>query len=258
MTERGAGWAKLVTGATRANGRSFTINRQREYFLGHMRVLAQVIDRAQRLMPSGSLLALVQPDRLVSVIPGEEASQTMRERMETAVKESYLVDGVPIHVAAGIGVAHFPAHAATAEELLQKASIAMHWANSSKSAISLYDTANDRTSRENLILLGGLSDAIVRGELQVWHQAKIALATGEVTGTEALLRWKHPQRGIVPPGNFLPQVEETTLINSVTQVMNLNRRELLNRPEKLPCLSSSPAWPWLRWSGNRPARLRVG
>jgi EAL domain-containing protein (putative c-di-GMP-specific phosphodiesterase class I)/GGDEF domain-containing protein len=184
-----------------------------------MRVLAQVIDRAQRLMPSGSLLALVQPDRLGSVIPGEEALQTMRERVEAAVKESYLVDGVPIHVAASIGVAHFPVHAATAEELLQKASIAMHWANSSRSAISLYDTANDRTSRENLILLGGLPDAIERGELQVWHQAKIALATDEVAGTEALLRWKHPQRGIVSPGSFIPQVEETTLINSVTQVM---------------------------------------
>jgi sensor c-di-GMP phosphodiesterase-like protein len=59
----------------------------------------------------------------------------------------------------------------------------------------------------------------MRGELQVWHQAKIALATGEVAGTEALLRWKHPQRGMVPPGTFIPQVEETTLINSVTQVV---------------------------------------
>jgi sensor c-di-GMP phosphodiesterase-like protein len=153
------------------------------------------------------------------VVPGEEASQAMRERVEAAVTESYLVDGVPIHVASSTGVAHFPDHGGTAEELLQKASIAMHWATSSKSAISLYNTANDRTSRDNLILLGGLSDAIERGELQVWHQAKIALATGAVAGTEALLRWNHPQRGMVPPGSFIPQVEETTLINSVTQVM---------------------------------------
>jgi diguanylate cyclase (GGDEF)-like protein len=180
-----------------------------------MRVLAQVVDREQRLVPPKSLLALVQPDRLVSVVPGEEAAQTMREHVE----ESYLVDGVPIHVAASIGVAHFPAHGETAEELLQKASIAMHWATSSKSAVSLYNTANDRTSRDNLVLLGGLSGAIERGELQVWHQAKIDLATGAVAGTEALLRWKHPQRGMVPPGSFIPQVEETTLINSVTQVM---------------------------------------
>jgi EAL domain-containing protein (putative c-di-GMP-specific phosphodiesterase class I) len=142
-----------------------------------------------------------------------------RERIEAAIKESYLVNEVPIHVDASVGVAHFPDHARTAEELLQKASIAMHWATSSKASLSLYDVANDRTSRDNLILLGGLRDAIDRGELQVWHQAKVALATGEVAGTEALLRWKHPQRGIVSPGSFIPQVEETTLINSVTQVL---------------------------------------
>src|SRR5262249_9167309 len=59
-----------------------------------MPLLAQVVDRAQRLVPPGSLLALVQPDRLVSVVPGEAASQTMRERIEATVKESYLVDGV--------------------------------------------------------------------------------------------------------------------------------------------------------------------
>ena len=184
-----------------------------------MRVLAQVADRAQHIVPAGSLLALVQPDRLASVVAGEESTEMMRNRTEAVVKESYLVDGVPIHVTASIGVAHFPAHAQTAEELLQKASIAMHWAASSKSALSLYDSANDRTSRDNLILLGGLPDAITRGELLVWHQAKIALATGAVAGTEALLRWKHPQRGMVPPSSFIPQVEETTLINSVTQVV---------------------------------------
>jgi diguanylate cyclase (GGDEF)-like protein len=184
-----------------------------------MRVLAQVVERAQRVVPPGSLLALVQPDRLATVVPGEEATEMMRRRIEAAVKESYVVEGVPIHVEASIGVAHFPAHAGTAEELLQKASIAMHWATSSKAAISIYDDANDRTSRDNLILLGGLPDAIARGELHVWHQAKVALATDEVAGTEALLRWRHPKRGIVSPGNFMPQVEETMLINSVTQVM---------------------------------------
>ena len=184
-----------------------------------MRVLIQVVDRAKRVVPPGSLLALVQPDRLVSVVSGEEATQMTGERVEAENKESYLVNEVPIHVDASIGVAHFPDHARTADELLQKASIAMHWATSSKSALSLYDIANDRTSRDNLILLGGLRDAIDRGELQVWHQAKVSLATGEVAGTEALLRWKHPQRGIVLPGSFIPQVEETTLINSVTQVL---------------------------------------
>jgi EAL domain-containing protein (putative c-di-GMP-specific phosphodiesterase class I) len=95
----------------------------------------------------------------------------------------------------------------------------MHWAHTSKSPISIYDVANDRTSRDNLILLGALHDAIDKGELEVWHQAKLKLATGELAATEALLRWNHPERGYVSPGSFIPQVEETMLINQVTHTV---------------------------------------
>ena len=184
-----------------------------------MRVLAQVVERTKEVVPPGSLVALLQPDRIATAVHGEAAAQMTRERIEAALKASYLVDALPIHVQASIGVAHFPEHARTAEELLQKASIAMHWAATTKSGISLYDSAGDRTSRDNLILLGTLPQAIERGELQVWHQAKLALATGEIAGTEALLRWNHPQRGMVAPGLFIPQAEETTLINPVTQAV---------------------------------------
>jgi len=184
-----------------------------------MRVLSQVLDRARQLAPPGALLALVQPDRLACVFPLDASAQLTRERIEGARGESYVVDGVPIHVEASIGVAHAPTHAASAEELLQKASIAMHWAASGGAGIKRYDSANDRTSRDNLVLLGNLPDAIERGELLAWHQAKLSLASDEITGTEALVRWKHPQRGLVPPGSFIPQAEETTLINSVMQVV---------------------------------------
>jgi predicted signal transduction protein with EAL and GGDEF domain len=182
------------------------------------RVLGQVLARAQALVPPGSLIALIQPDRLATVVHGDTAAEVTRKRLESAVKQSYLVDGVPIHVEASIGVARFPAHGRTTAELLQKASIAMHWAVSSNSSISQYDAANDHTSRDNLLLLGELPGAIERGELRIWHQAKLALATGEIGGTEALLRWDHPERGTVSPGRFMPQTEETTLIDSVTRV----------------------------------------
>jgi len=184
-----------------------------------MRVLAQVIGRAREVIPPGSLVALIQPDRLASVVRGEEAGGLTHERIEQASRESYLVDDLPIHVEASIGVAHFPDHGSTAEELLQKASIAMHRAALSKSGVCVYDSASDRTSRDNLILLGTLPQAVERGELQVWHQAKLALATGEIAGTEALVRWQHPQRGMVPPGLFIPQAEETMLINPVTHAV---------------------------------------
>jgi EAL domain-containing protein (putative c-di-GMP-specific phosphodiesterase class I) len=124
---------------------------------------------------------------------------------------------VPVHVDFAFGAAEHPKHARTAEELLQKASIAMHTAVRRKRTFHLYDSATDLTSRENLLLLGMIPAAIVNNEFVIWHQAKLSLATGRVASTEALLRWAHPQRGLIPPGNFIPQAEESALINNITQ-----------------------------------------
>lgn len=183
------------------------------------RVLAAVVARAKTLVPDGSLVALVQQDRLATVVDATRAARMTRDRLEAAIADSYVVEGVPIHVEASIGVVRFPEHARTGEELLQKASIAMHWAASKGAMISIYDATNDRTSRDNLVLLGAVPAAIERGEFEVWHQAKLALATGEITGTEALLRWNHPERGYIQPGSFIPQVEETMLINALTHTV---------------------------------------
>ena len=183
------------------------------------RVLTAVVDRASNVMPDRSLVALIQPDRLATVVEDVEAGPLTRGRLESAIAESYVVDGLPIHVEASIGIATFPEHGRTGEELLQKAGIAMHWAGAKGATISVYDPTNDRTSRDNLTLLGAIPAAIRRGEFEVWHQAKLDLTTGDIAGTEALLRWNHPHRGYVQPGSFIPQLEETMLINPVTQVV---------------------------------------
>lgn len=181
------------------------------------RLLTLVLKRAKELVAPSALLAVIQPDRLATVIEGEEHAREARGRLEAAMQESFVLEGVPIHVVASIGVASFPVHGRKADELLQKAGIAMHWAGISKSYVADYDGARDRTSRDNLILLGGLLGAIADNELRVWHQAQIDLRTGEVVGTEALLRWQHRERGLVPPGDFIPQLEDTSLVNPVTQ-----------------------------------------
>jgi diguanylate cyclase (GGDEF)-like protein len=183
------------------------------------RVLAAVLDRSRSVIPESSLVALIQSDRLAIVMEHVQAVQLTRGDLESAIAESYIVDGVPIHVEASIGIATFPEHGRTGDELLQKASIAMHWATTKRATISVYDPTNDRTSRDNLTLLGAVPAAIRRGEFQVWHQAKLDLATGEIAGTEALLRWNHPTRGFVQPGSFIPPLEETMLINQVTHVV---------------------------------------
>jgi EAL domain-containing protein (putative c-di-GMP-specific phosphodiesterase class I) len=162
-------------------------------------------------------IALIQPDHLALVFQNGPGTQQMRAQIEARVREPYQIDDVPVYVDFAFGAAEYPKHARTVEELLQKASIAMHTAVIRKRPFYLYDSANDRTSRDNLLLLGMIPAALANNEFVMWHQAKFSLATGKVASTEALLRWAHPQRGLIPPGNFIPQAEESALINNLTQ-----------------------------------------
>ena len=122
-----------------------------------------------------------------------------------------------MHVDFAFGAAEFPQHARTFEELFQKASIAAHTAATRQLPFHAYDSAADVTSRENLELLGMIPAALANNEFAVWYQAKLALATGRIASTEALLRWVHPQRGCIPPGAFIPRAEESTLIDDITR-----------------------------------------
>src|SRR5208282_2115575 len=140
----------------------------------------------------------------------------IRRRVEESSKIPYVVNGIPVHLEFSIGSAHYPEHANNNMEPLQKAGIAMRWAITHNLVVSIYDSATDSTSRDNLILLGSLPAAIEKNELRVWHQAKRRLRDGKIVGAESLLRWVHPERGIIPPGNFIPQAEETALINPLT------------------------------------------
>jgi predicted signal transduction protein with EAL and GGDEF domain len=180
------------------------------------RLLVGIGERWGRVVPAGMPIAMVQPDRLAAVFPSTEEALRLRPGIEARMREPYVIDDVPVYVNFNIGAARCPTHAGNAEEVLQKASIAMHNATAGKQSFALYDSANDRTCRDNLILLGQVPAAIANDEFIVWHQAKFALPSRQVRGTEALVRWRHPQRGLIMPGAFIPQAEETALINQLT------------------------------------------
>jgi len=181
------------------------------------KLLKSISERWTRAVPPKMPIAMIQPDRLSVVFPDTAEAQSLRADIEKAMRAPYLIDEVPVYVDFAIGAARYPSHAKDAEELLQKAGIAMHTAVTRGQPFVLYDIANDRTSRENLILIGSLPAAIANKELTVWHQAKFSVADGRVEGTEALLRWAHPQRGYVPPASFISRAEETALIDSIGQ-----------------------------------------
>lgn len=181
------------------------------------KLLKQICERGRALVPADVPIALIQRDRLALVFRNGPATRRQRAAIEERVRDPYQVGGVPVYVDFTFGGAEYLTHARTAEELVQKASIAMRSALVRKSPFSLYDSASDRTSSDNLLLLGMVPAAIASNEFVIWHQAKISLATGKVAGTEALLRWANPERGLIQPGQFIPQAEETALINNLTQ-----------------------------------------
>jgi diguanylate cyclase len=175
-------------------------------------LLKKVYERGRALIPADVPIALIQSDRLAVVFNNRTDTLQLRSEIEARVRSPYQIDGVPVYVDFAFGGAEFPQQARTFEELFQKASIAAHTAVTRQQLFHTYDSAADLTSRENLELLGMIPAALANNEFALWHQAKLALATEEISGTEALIRW-----GFIPPGTFIPRAEESPLINDITR-----------------------------------------
>jgi EAL domain-containing protein (putative c-di-GMP-specific phosphodiesterase class I) len=127
------------------------------------------------------------------------------------------VDGQRFEVGASIGVAVAPAHGADAAALLQHADVAMYVAKRGRSGYALYDADQDGHSLRRLALMGELRQTIAAGQLTLHYQPKVTLATGQLQGVEALVRWPHPERGLIPPAEFIPLAEQTGVIGLLTQ-----------------------------------------
>jgi diguanylate cyclase len=124
--------------------------------------------------------------------------------------------GIEIDVRGSIGVALYPAHGDEPEELLRRADVAMYVAKRATSGYAVYAPEQDEHSPTRLSLVGELRRALETNDLELHYQPQIALATGEVLGAEALVRWRHPQRGLILPDEFIPLAERTGLIRGIS------------------------------------------
>ena len=127
-----------------------------------------------------------------------------------------VLDDQAVDLGAGIGIAGYPEHGGDAESLLSRAEVAMHVAKRSGNQASVYDAASDESSQQSLSLLSDLRRAVDRNELKLYVQPKLSLDKGEVNGLEALVRWVHPERGMVFPDQFIPFSEQTGFIRVLT------------------------------------------
>jgi diguanylate cyclase (GGDEF)-like protein len=167
----------------------------------------------QELPPSGTL-ARLSGDEFAVLLPDVRAEQAVRvaERLQGALKRSVEVQEVRLDATASIGIAVAPEHGADADLLQRRADVAMYVAKRSGGDYALYSPDQDEHSRDRLELAADLRRAVERGELRLHYQPIVSIDTGRMEEVEALLRWQHPQRGLVPPGQFIPLAEETGII----------------------------------------------
>ena len=189
--------------------------------LGHHagdEVLRQIGPRLQALLREDDTLARLGGDEFAVILqPGDEASaSTAGLRLRAALEEPFAVGGIHVHIDASIGIALYPAHAEDAMGLLQRADVAMYQAKRMRTGHEVYLAGRDRHSRQRLALVGELGAALEAGQLVMHYQPKAELRSGEVRGVEALVRWEHPERGLLGPGHFLPLVEQSGLTRALT------------------------------------------
>src|SRR5438067_4525965 len=159
----------------------------------------------------GDEFALLVPD-----VTHAEAGVALAERISRALQDPFVIDGLPLEAEASVGIALHPQHGNDVETLLQRADVAMYVAKETKTHYAVYDADVDNYRPERLMLVGELRRAIENGELVLHYQPKATLIDGRVRGVEALVRWQHPERGLVPPDVFIPVAEHTGLIRPLT------------------------------------------
>ena len=200
--------------------------------LGHPlgdRLLKVIGERLQGTLRPGDTIARLGGDEfavLLPRIPDDVQPIDIARRARAAVGEPFAFDGLALELEASVGVAVSPEDGDDFETLLQRADVAMYIAKERRSGVETYDPGKDENSTTRLSLLGDLRRAIADGELELHYQPKARLIDGRVAGVEALVRWRHPTRGLVPPDDFIPAAEQSGIMRSLTRyVINLALRQ---------------------------------
>ena len=191
--------------------------------LGHHfgdELLKQVGPRLAGALRDADTIARLGGDEFAVVLPGARSIEdviAVAEKLQEVLGLPFPVEGVALDVEASIGVVLSGQHGDDAGTLMQRADVAMYVAKERNLGVFPYDPALDAHSPQRLALLGDLRRALGSDELFLQYQPKVSLSTGEVCGAEALVRWAHPSRGIVPPDDFIPLAENTGLIGPLTR-----------------------------------------
>ena len=200
------------------------------------KLLSAFAERLARTV-GGAFAARLGGDEFAIIASGTAqpaGASELAERVMAATAEEFSIDEHRLHIGLSIGIAIFPTDGTDAASLIGNADAALHRAKSGgRGSIRFFEADMDQRLRERRLLVHDLHSAIDRGELLVYYQPQARL-DGEITGFEALLRWRHPARGMIPPAEFIPAAEEGGLILAIGEwVLREACREATSWPKPL-------------------------
>ena len=191
--------------------------------LGHGigdQVLQEVANRFRTALRGSDVVSRVGGDEFVVGlfdVGKRERAATAAQKLLSALDVPIVVDGMELRVGAAIGISIYPDDGGDTETLLRLADIAMYRAKKNgPDAYVFYSQDMNQRAKDRLSLESQLRRGVERGEMLLYYQPKVSIPTGKIIGAEALVRWKHPERGMVPPGDFIPIAEETGLIVQIS------------------------------------------
>ena len=189
--------------------------------LGHEFGDRIIIEAGLRLNEIKAFSGIFHTDSDEFILLADQQSQATVEMLISAIESSFSLpldyQGFNFRLQARIGIAIYPEHSQSSDQLLQMADTALHYTRKKKQLVQVYDASFDVNTIERLNLINDFKHAIEQDHLELHFQPKMDLTTKLITHVEALVRWRHPKLGLIPPDNFIPIAEQTGQITQLTQ-----------------------------------------
>ena len=181
-------------------------------------LLQVVASRLTGALRAEDTVARLGGDEFAVLLPATRAEQADAVALDLLqqLRLPVRLEGLLLDVRASVGVAVAPQHGRDLDALLQHADVAMYLAKGAGGGVEHYDARRDRNCTARLVMVGELREALAQGQLEVHFQPQADLRTGDVSSVEALVRWRHPVRGLVPPDAFVPLAESSGLGEQLT------------------------------------------
>ena len=182
-------------------------------------ILREVAKRLANAIGSSGLTARLGGDEFAVILPDSDQRHCidMADSIARALEQEFQVGGHKLYVGGSVGVAIYPEHGTEVSVLMRHADVAMYMAKHTGKNTAFYDDSQDENSLLRLQLVKELKDAISNDHLELYYQPKLDFRHEAITSVEALLRWNHPEHGMVPPDRIIPMAEQTGVIQNLTQ-----------------------------------------